>query len=452
LALASSLARRRNPGDSLPRGNSEGETVERWNLSDRHLFTFAIRICLALCLLFCIYLVGRRGIADWYFRQESPTSVQAALQWERDNPQYYDALGTLTHFYGTPKNLDASVAFYESAKRLSPYDAHFWSDLGSAYDWAGRTNDALSAFKRALRLFPNSPEINWRFANFAFRTHRIPEALAALRVVLVGNIPAHRDVFRLAVSATRDNRAILQMLPPQASVFFDYLNFEMEAGNVTTAEQVWLRLLQLKLPFDLRQAFPYLDALIQHREPGRLVAAWSALAERFPAQIGPLVNNFNLVANGGFEHDILDGGFDWRIVPVDGAVVSMDFQDAFEGVRALRLEFNGKRNLDYEHVLQYVAVQPNTQYRFSGTLRMKGISTDSGPRFQVFDAFDMSKLFVSTENTVGTSGWSSQHLEFKTKADTRLLIVRVARPPSQKLDNQISGTVWVDLVSLTPAN
>ena len=93
---------------------------------------FTARIGLALSLLFCIYLVGRRGIADWYFRQESPTSVQAAIQWDRDNPQYYDALGTLTHFYGTTKNLDASVAFYESATRLSPYDAHFWSDLGAA--------------------------------------------------------------------------------------------------------------------------------------------------------------------------------------------------------------------------------------------------------------------------------------------------------------------------------
>ena len=421
-------------------------------MTDRQLFTFAIRICLALGLLFCIYLVGRRGVADWYFRQESPASVQSAVQWERDNPQYYDALGTFTHFYGATKNLDASVAFYESATRLSPYDAHFWSDLGSAYDWAGRTNDALSAFKRALRLFPNSPEISWRFANFAFRTHRIPEALDALQVVLVGNSAAHRDVFRLAVSATRDNRAILQMLPPQASVFFDYLNFEMEAGNVTAAEQVWLRLLQLKLPFDLRQAFPYLDALIQHRELGRLVAAWSALVERFPAQIGPLVNNSNLVTNESFEHDILDGGFDWRIVPVDGAVVSMDFQDAFEGARALRIEFDGKRNLDYGHVWQYVAVQPNTQYRFSGALRVKKISTDSGPRFQLFDAFDMGKLFLSTENTVGTSGWSSQHLEFKTKADTRVLIVRVARPPSGKLDNLIGGTVWIDRVSLTPEN
>src|SRR5947207_8621693 len=226
----------------------------------------------------------------------------------------------------------------------------------------------------------------------------------------------------------------------------------MEAGNVTAAEQVWLRLLQLKLPVDVRQASTYIDALIQHREPGRLVAVWSALAERFPAQIGPLVNKSNLVTNESFEHDILDGGFDWRIVPVDGAVVSMDFQDAFDGARALRIEFDGKRNLDYGHVLQYVAVQPNTRYRFSGVLRVKRISTDSGPRFQVFDAFNMQDLFLSTENAVGTSDWSSQQLEFETKANTRLLMVRVARPPSEKLDNQIGGTVWIDQVSLIPVN
>jgi hypothetical protein len=242
------------------------------------------------------------------------------------------------------------------------------------------------------------------------------------------------------------------MLPLRSSVFFDYLNFKMGAGDVMAAEQVWLRLLQLKLPFDLPQAFPHLDALIQRREPDRLVAAWSALAERFPAQIRPLISSPNLVTNGSFEHDILNGGLDWRVVPVEGAVVSLDSQDAFEGTRALRIEFNGKRNLDYGHVFQYVAVQPNTRYRFSSAIRMKGVTTDSGPRFQVFDAFDTGNLLQSTENIVGTSGWSSQLLEFKTRADTRLLVVRLARPPSNKLDNQISGTIWIDQVSLTPEN
>jgi hypothetical protein len=244
----------------------------------------------------------------------------------------------------------------------------------------------------------------------------------------------------------------LEVLPPQTSAFFDYLSFEMEAGNVPAAEQAWRRLLQLKLSFDLRQAFPYLDALIQHREPDRLADAWSALAERFPEKVGPLVTKSNLVANGSFERDLLNGGMDWRVVPVEGAVAGLDSRGAFEGSRALRIEFNGKRNLDYGHVLQYVAVQPNTRYRFSGAMRVSGITTDSGPRFQVFDAFNMQDLFLSTENAVGTSDWSSQQLEFKTKANTRLLMVRVARPPSEKLDNQIRGTVWIDQVSLIPVN
>lgn len=424
----------------------------RFNSTNGKLSKLPIRICLLLSLILCIYQAGRRGIGDWYFRQSSPASIQAAIQWDGDNAQYYDALGTLTHFYATTPDLDESVRLFESSTRLSPYDAHYWSDLGAAYDWAGQTSDAASAFRRALHLFPHSPEINWRFANFAFRSRRIPEALRALQVVLAGNNPPHREVFRLGTNATHDDRAILEVLPPQASVFFDYLNFEMEAGNVPAAEQAWRRLLQLKLPFDLRQAFPYLDALIQHREPNRLAAAWSSLAERFPEQIGPLVTKPNLVANGSFERDLLNGGMDWRVVPVEGAIARLDSHGAFEGSRALRVEFNGKRNLDYGHVLQYVAVQPNTRYRFSGAMRVGGITTDSGPRFQVFDAFDVQDLFLSTENAVGTSDWSTQRLEFKTKADTRLLIVRLARPPGEKLDNQIGGTVWIDQVSLIPVN
>ena len=128
----------------------------------------------------------------------------------------------------------------------------------------------------------------------------------------------------------------------------------------------------------------------------------------------------------------------------------MDSRDPFEGARTLRIEFDGARNLDYGHVFQYVPVQPNTRYRFSGSIRTKGITTDSGPRLQVFDAFDMGKLFLSSENIVGTAGWSWQQFEFKTKADIHLLVVRVARPPSNKLDNQIAGVVWIDRVSLVP--
>jgi len=160
------------------------------------------------------------------------------------------------------------------------------------------------------------------------------------------------------------------------------------------------------------------------------------------------VPSSNLVTNGGFESDILNGGLDWRVLPIEGSVVSLDPVGVFEGVRALRITFDGSRNIDYGHVFQYVPVQAKTRYRFSGHMRVQDITTDSGPRFQACDAYDMGNIFVSSENLVGTSGWSEQHAEFTTLPDTRLLLLRVVRSVSNKLDNQIAGTVWIDDVRL----
>jgi hypothetical protein len=83
-------------------------------------------------------------------------------------------------------------------------------------------------------------------------------------------------------------------------------------------------------------------------------------------------------------------------------------------------------------------------------MRAQGITTDSGPRFEVLDAYNPSKLFVSTENVTGTSDWSAHQLEFKTSADTHLLIVKIARPISHKFDNHLAGTVWIARVTLLP--
>jgi hypothetical protein len=352
------------------------------------------------------------------------------------------------HLYADRGNSDEIVLLYQNATRLSPHDAHFWADLGAGCDWAGRSNDALDAFQRARRLFPNSPEINWRLANFYVRAGKIPEALRTLQMVLQEDGTAGRRVFTLATNATRDRNALLEMLPPQPPVFFDYLNFLIERGDIVGAEEVWARILQLGLPFDLREAFPYLDGLIQHGELGQLSKTWSALAQRFPAQVQSLVPSSNLVTNGGFESDILNGGLDWRVLPIEGSVVSLDPVGVFEGVRALRITFDGSRNIDYGHVFQYVPVQAKTRYRFSGHMRVQDITTDSGPRFQACDAYDMGNIFVSSENLVGTSGWSEQHAEFTTLPDTRLLLLRVVRSVSNKLDNQIAGAVWIDDVRL----
>lgn len=411
-----------------------------------------VRIGLLIVLVYCMFLEGKQGISAWYLRQSSPAALERAIAWDPGNPQNFDDLGTLTHTYGEGADAERIVEAYQKATRLSPQNAQDWADLGAAYDWAGRPNDALAAFRRAQQLFPNSPDIAWRVANFCIRSGKTEEGLPSLRKVLLGGSVPRRDVFALAVRATRDNPKILsEVLPPKSSILTEYLNFQIGRDDISAAEQVWHRMVELNLSFAPRDAFPYLDALIAHRKLAELSGAWSVLTNRFPSEVGVAdagVRDGNLLTNGSFEREILNGGFDWRIVPVKGANVSVDPENRLDGVRALRIDFDSTENLNYWHVFQYVRVKTETRYHFSGHMRALGITTDSGPSFEIYDAYDMKKLFLSGDGLVGTSNWSAQEFNFKTGPNTELLIVRVARRPSTKLANKIGGTVWVDQVAL----
>jgi hypothetical protein len=139
----------------------------------------------------------------------------------------------------------------------------------------------------------------------------------------------------------------------------------------------------------------------------------------------------------------------------------VDPSTGVDGRKSLRITFDGSQNLEYVHVLQYVPVIPNTSYKFSVYMRAQGITTDSGPRFVLQDAYDQladvagkaanpPRFSVSTENVTGTSDWSPHQLEFNTTGNTRLLIVKLARPASHKFDNKLAGTIWIARVTLLP--
>jgi hypothetical protein len=411
-----------------------------------------------------MYLAARQGIAAWYFRKASPEAIQTAIKWDPQNPEYYDALATVTHLYAAGGNSAEVVRLCEKATALSPYNAFYWADLGAAYEWSGRRNDALRAFTSAHALFPNSPEINWKVANFYVRTGKISDALRALKEVLLEDPSKERQVFVLAANATADNQEILrEMLPPSAPVLLDYLDFQIETNRMDPAAQTWANLLELKSPFDPARAFPYCDALIQHQDVDQLIKAWAALSARFPQEISVRESKPNLITNGNFTLVPLNAGLDWRVIPVQGASATVDASTGIDGSKSLRINFDGTQNLDYAHVLQFVPVTPNTSYEFSAYMRAQGITTDSGPRFVLQDAYDPAALVdltshaanptrfsISTENLIGTSDWSPHQLEFKSTGSTHLLIVKVARPASHKFDNKLAGTFWITRVTVLP--
>jgi len=409
-----------------------------------------VRYLLLMLLLVLLISTARQGIASFYFRQNRSEALQKAMIWDPANPVYPAALANLIHLYGQSPDPDAAIRLYQSAVRLSPFDAGYIADLAQANDWAGHTDVALPLFQRAQQLFPNSPEINWKLANFYIRSANTADALPPLKKILSSNIIEKNQIFALSDRAGINSETIVdKLLTRNIPSFFAYLNFETQRGNFSAAQETWSRLLSLNSPFEPKEAFPFLDALIRSHELDSASQVWSSLVSRFPDRIPSPASANNLITNGSLQADILDGAFDWRVFPVSGVAVNQDPTGPSADARSLRVEFDGTQNLYYGSVLQFVPAQPRTKYTFSAFTRSQAITTDTGVGIQISDAYDPNKILGSTEPLIGTTPWSEQSFSFETPHETRLLIVRIVRLPSQKFDNKIAGAFWLSRVLLT---
>lgn len=407
------------------------------------------RVAAVIVLASSAYFAVREGIAGWYFEKNMPQDIETAAKWDPSNPQFPDALANVMRFYSESPNPAPLVHLCEEAVRLSPSDAHYWADLGSAYDWAGRPNDALHAFERARDLFPNSPDINWSLANFYVRVGELDKSLPLLQKILIGGGIDQNQVFLLATRVTNDPLVVIkEVLPARPPFLENYFNFLVSSNHLDQAKIAWMRLLESRDPFDLGRALWYVNALIQRPDIDAASEVWSQLSARFPSAMNRRFTEHNLVTNGDFTFPVLNGGFDWRVFPVEGATVSVAPANQ-DTTGSLQIEFDGAHNVEYAHVVQFIRVEPKTHYQFSGEIRTRGITTDSGPRFQIFDPHDMAHLFVASGNRIGTSDWWTEEMSLQTGPETRLVMLRVARPASSKFDNKIAGDVWIRHVALT---
>jgi Flp pilus assembly protein TadD len=420
------------------------ETTHRLSLPDT-----LWRGLLTLALLVCVALATTQAIAQHFARQRTAAGFRQAVRWDPWDASFHSALARYYHFSLDEADPAEVIRLREAAVRRAPFRAELWVELGNAYEQVSRQKESQRAFERALQLFPNSPELNWKFGNFYLRAGRVPEALRSFRRAFQGSREYRRPVVDLAWRATENVDLILaEAVPPSAENYFLFLNYLLEASEWDAAEKIWDRLVQARADFDLRAAFPFLDALIRNRRIDRLESAWRYLMEKSPGRIRMMPREESLIVNGDFEGELVNGGLDWRFAPTPGVRVTLDNLTFFDGTNSVRFEFDGSQNFNYSNMTQFVPVQPGRTYRFTAYQRAREITTDSGPRFQIYDAYDSSRLNLLAEPSLGTTGWEPRLMEFRAGPHTRLLVVRVVRLPSSKFDNKLSGTFWVDRVQL----
>jgi hypothetical protein len=243
---------------------------------------------------------------------------------------------------------------------------------------------------------------------------------------------------------------VKELLPDKREYYVSAVGFFLAQKLADLAVAVWNRQREHGLAVDMEETVLLVDALINEDRIGEAQQVW-----RSGLQASNWVQDSeegrSLVLNGGFEHDIANGGFDWREVPLSAANFDFDSALAHSGARSLRIEFDGTENVDFGHLFQYVPVASDSRYHFSVFVRTGGLTTDRGISFEILDAHHPEQVQVATRELTGTNGWTVLQTDFVSGPDTQAVKITLRRTPSWKFDNKFSGTVWVDDVTLTPA-
>ncbi|MGO9273364.1 MAG: tetratricopeptide repeat protein [Terriglobia bacterium] len=378
--------------------------------------------------------------------------LRYAIRLDPTQSLYHLELGRLLQYNPAVVDPEQSVVELKQAVRLSPYDPEVWRSLAVALQFEGRTEESLACLRRADTLAPRLPALQWDVAN-AFLLHgQVAEAFRHFKVVLAGSDRYNVILFNTVWEASHDASQILaQVIPESVPVELSYLDYLARRAQFDDARSVWERIVASPDRFAPAQAAAYLDKLITAHRPAEAWQVWEDLRSR--GAIGELEHptDQNLMINGDFEQEALNLGFSWRIVPAPGTYAGIDSTHHHSASHSLLVQFSGKDNINYENAFQFVRVSPGSSYRLSAFLRTQGITTDSGPRLMVRDAYDPQALAKVSDDLEGSSeGWTQVILDFKTGPRTELLVVGLARLPSRKLDNQIAGRVWLDDVNLAP--
>ena len=403
-------------------------------------FSFAAA-CLVGVFLYLQFAL-RAYVASPLAATSDVAKIQKAIQLEGANAEYRDLLGRYLALSGA--SLDEAISVYRTAVHLNPYEAQYWLDLAGAYQIAGRTGEQAESVEHAMQADPTTPHVAWAAANFFLVQGDREKALHYFRVVLANDPEAVDSALRLCWRATRDATEMLdQALPPRPDLYLSFLRLLVTNQEVAAAENVWNRLVGLQQAFPPQLALPYFQLLIAKQEVAAAKAAWQQLSDVDTSLRPYLPSSENLVINGGFEENLLNGGFDWWYHSYAHAALAIDTSEFHSGTRSLAVTFDGY-SVPEVQLAQFIPVKPSTAYEFSAESRTVDIDTASGPRFALLDAYTNSS-YVLTDDTLGTTPWRRQQARFRTGPNTNLLVLKIVRDPAAPL---IRGKLWIDDVTL----
>jgi tetratricopeptide (TPR) repeat protein len=334
-----------------------------------------------------------------------------------------------------------------SAVALNPHDARYWFDLAAEYQVTGDLSGQRSALEHALQAEPTAPDVAWEAGNFFLINGDTDRALREFSVVIRNEVSLVDAALRASWRVRPDPDALLRDViparPDSLVAFANILESKKETDGVIKTLD---RLAQLHQKFQNRYLFDFVRYLLEMHRPDAAMTAWEQLSGTLGLS-AYLPTEDNLVVNGNFSLDILNGGFDWTYVNRTGVKPLLDPSDFHEGHRSLSLTFEGP-GINDAGIQQLIPVHSGTTYDFSAYYKSAEFEGAGGPQIVLRDAYTGAPLFAS-ETLNDSDFWKEVHSRVTTPNSTALLSLSIERFPA---GSPIRGKLWLGDFELSPSD
>jgi hypothetical protein len=368
------------------------------------------------------------AVADFQFVADTPESLARAAAMNPWHARYQLRLFDRTH---DPKALD-------SALHLNPHDASVLIEAGLRAELDANPRKALQylleASKQDRGYLPR-----WTLANYHLRASELDEfwrwskAAASvsrgidLRPLLELASRVEADPEKFASQLLPENRAEA----PRALVQYLILSNPKETRGLSLAAN---RLLTngTAMP-DRNYVVAAVERFIEAKDADTSWNLWKGMLEKGWLPQG---------AGQGFVlSPPLREGFDWRLYPIEGIVLSSD-----PGV--ITVSLSGTQTEAEWPTLQKVArVEPNTRYRFKADYTTEGIREHSGLRWRIVDEADGKMLATGPAVAASEGGQTAVEFTAPESKLVRLQLVSAREPGFTRTSGSIRFTA-AEVVSL----
>lgn len=381
-------------------------------------------------------------------------AASLALSLDPGNDRIQATLAALYHYSLLLRDYPAALTAYRSILRNNPLDSASWLHLGKLYERLDQLSEADQAFRLATHLGPSNSALLWEIAVAYLDQEQTPKTLDTLaRFLSAASTPADlAKGYELARRLLSPEEVLNTLIPPNVPHYTHYANYLLDRNLGDQAPVVWNRLAELAVqtrePIDPHLQLRMVDLFMLTGQIDPAHQLWTAVTRQIAFDNASTESN--PVSNGSFERDATLGrGFDWRIGGAPGVVATVDPFMAYTGRRSLRLSFT-KSRADFSNASQIIPVQPDSTYAFEGHLKTQGLDGSPGISLEIIDP--SHGLLARTDTVGGTRDWTPVVAQFRTSGAAQTVTLRVHSEPHPPYLPPLSGSAWIDNVSLTKVN